>query len=224
MALIETAQETTNSQVGAASSAPPGPVTRAALLGLTIAALAIFAVYAAILASRAEEVIEPVPIAVPSKGATTPYGIGQYAADFTVTDLEGRPVKLSDYAGRPVWINVWASWCAPCRAEMPDIDSVYREVKAAEAQRGLTNGGLAILLVSLGEDPAIVRQYVGRTKYDLPVVVDPDFAITEHYRITGLPTHYFIDGEGVIRDLAIGGLKPNGMRSKIAKITGLKPA
>jgi hypothetical protein len=52
------------------------------------------------------------------------------------------------------------------------------------------------------------------------VLVDPAFALTEHYRITGLPTHYFIGRDGVIRDLAIGGLKPNGMRARLAKILG----
>jgi thiol-disulfide isomerase/thioredoxin len=182
----------------------------------------VFALYAAYLASHVDDVIAPVEIAVPSKGATTPLRTGQFAADFTLTDLDGRPVSLSDYAGRPVWINVWASWCAPCRAEMPDIDVVYREVRAAEAQRaaGAAGGqGLALLMVSLGEDPAPVRRYMNTTRYDLPILVDPTFAFTERYRITGLPTHFFVDRAGTIRDLAIGGLKPNAMRSRLAKIT-----
>ena len=120
--------------------------------------------------------------------------------------------------GTPVVINVWASWCAPCRAEMPDINTVYQEVLA----RGTTptNKSLALLLVSIGEDPAPVRRYFESTKYNLPVLVDPDFAITESYRITGLPTHYFIGADGVIKDLHIGPLKPATMRTRLAKILG----
>ena len=171
-----------------------------------------FALYAAYLASRVEEVIAPVEITVPTGGATSPLGLGQTAPDFALTDVDGRPVKLSDFAGRPVWVNVWASWCAPCRAEMPDIESVYRET------RGSGTGGLALLVVSLGEDPATVRRYLSTTRYDLPVLLDPGFSFTEKYRVSGLPTHYFIGRDGTIRDLAIGGLKPNGMRSRLAKI------
>ncbi len=95
--------------------------------------------------------------------------------------------------------------------------TVYQEVRAADAQRA-PNSGLALLVVSLGEDPGTVQRYMSTTKLDLPVLVDPTFAITERYRISGLPTHYFVDREGTIRDLAIGGLKPNGMRSRLAKI------
>jgi thiol-disulfide isomerase/thioredoxin len=189
-----------------------------------VLAVVVISLYAAYLAAQVEDVIAPVEITVPSGGATSPLGTGQRAADFTLTDLDGRPVSLSDYAGRPVWINVWASWCAPCRAEMPDIDTVYREIRAADAQRGAsgqqTDGqGLVLLMVSLGEDPAPVRRYLNTTRYDLPVLVDPTFAFTERYRITGLPTHFFIDRSGTIRDLAIGGLKTNAMRARLAKIT-----
>ena len=188
-------------------------VTRLGLAGLSVVAVAVFATYAAFLASRADEVDAPVPIVVPSKGATTPVGAGQPAPDFALANLDGQTVKLSDLAGRPVWVNVWASWCAPCRAEMPDITAVYQEVRARDA-----GGDLALLLVSIGEEPQVVRLYLESTRYQLPVLVDPGFAITERYRITGLPTHYFVGRDGTIKDLAIGGLKPNGMRARLAKI------
>jgi len=193
---------------------PAPSAAKLSLAGVSLLALVVFALYAAYLASRVEDVIAPVEIAVPSKGATSPLGLGQTAPDFALSDIDGRPVKLSDFAGRPVWVNVWASWCAPCRAEMPDLDAVYRDVRRGES-------GLALLVVSLGEDPAAVRRYLSTTKYDVPVLVDPTFSITEHYRITGLPTHFFIDRHGTIRDLAIGGLKPNGMRTRLAKILSI---
>ena len=177
-------------------------------------ALVAFAIYAAVLASRAGEVTEAVPITVPSGGQSgVSVAGGVPAPDFMLTDLNGQSVSLSSVAGRPVWINVWATWCAPCRAEMPDIDTVYQDLRAK-------NGSdLALLMVSLGEDPGAVRKYVDSTRYDLPILLDPEFALTERYRITGLPTHYFIARDGTIKDLHIGPLKPNVMRSMLAKIT-----
>ena len=199
-----------------AALAPPpaggGSAARLGLAGLSLLAVVLFALYAAFLASRVEEVIAPVEITVPTGGATSPLGLGQAAPDFSLTDLEGKTVKLSDFAGRPVWVNVWASWCAPCRAEMPDIEAVYREMK------GSGGSGLALLVVSLGEDPAVVRRYLSTTRYELPVLLDPGFTFTEKYRVSGLPTHYFVGRDGTIRDLAIGGLKPAGMRSRLGKI------
>ena len=204
----------------ASSATPPrsgwgARLTRGALAGVTVLAIVAFAAYAAFLASKVDEVDEPVPIAVPSKGATSPLGTGLVAPDFALPGIDGQTVKLSDFAGRPVWINVWASWCAPCRAEMPDVSTVYQELRARESAPA---GGLVLLVISLGEDPAVVRRYLDNTKYQLPVLVDPDFALTAGYRITGLPTHYFVGRDGVIKDFAIGGLKPNGMRSRLAKI------
>jgi cytochrome c biogenesis protein CcmG, thiol:disulfide interchange protein DsbE len=139
------------------------------------------------------------------------------APDFSLPDLDGRTVSLGDFAGRPVWINIWASWCAPCRAEMPDISAVYQEVQARDAQAGRSDGPV-LLLVSIGEDPAAVRRFLENGKYRLPVLLDPAFSVTERYRVNGLPTHYFVGRDGTIRDLAIGGLKPNAMRARLAKI------
>lgn len=73
--------------------------------------------------------------------------------------------------------------------------------------------------MSIGEDPPVVQRYLQSARYQLPVLVDPAFQITEHYRVTGLPTHYVIGRDGVIRDLAVGGLKPNALRARLAKIT-----
>lgn len=181
------------------------------------------------MASRVDEISEAQPITVPGGASGAPRGAGQRAPDFALTSLDGRSGRLSDYAGRPVWINVWASWCAPCRAEMPDIYAVYQEQRSKEllaaSGRGTGPGdaaedaGLALLLVSIGEEAPVVRRYAATTKViELPVFVDPGYVITEQYRINGLPTHYFIGRDGEIRDLAIGGLKPNAMRQRLAKI------
>jgi cytochrome c biogenesis protein CcmG/thiol:disulfide interchange protein DsbE len=193
----------------------PGRATRLGLTGISLIAVVLFAIYAAWMASRVDEVAvgDPVPIIVPGDNASGPFGTGLTAPDFALQTADGQPVRLSDFAGRPVWINVWASWCAPCRAEMPDIQQVHRELQEK-------NPDVVLLLVSLGENPADVQRYLQSTGYDLPVLVDPDFSFTQGYRVTGLPTHYFIDRQGIIRDYVIGSLKPNGMRARLATIAG----
>lgn len=210
------------------AAAPPGRRSRAhtvALAAISAGIVLAFTLYAALMAARVDEIASPQPITVPgSMGA--PRGVGQPAPDFPLTALDGQPGRLSDYAGRPVWINVWASWCAPCRAEMPDIHAVYQEERskellAASARDGGSGDetGLALLLVSIGEDASVVRRYAATTRViELPVFVDPSYTIAEQYRINGLPTHYFIGRDGAIRDLAIGGLKPGAMRQRLAKI------
>ena len=175
------------------------------------------------LASRVDEleVGDPVPVTVPGGAAVSgPFGAGVVAPDFGLQTVDGQTVRLSDFAGRPVWINVWASWCAPCRAEMPDIEQVYRELPGATPGGALAGKGPVLLLVSLGEDPADVRRYLKSTRYRLPILVDPDFSFTRSYRITGLPTHFFIDAEGKLREIAIGGLKPNGIGFRLARVGG----
>jgi cytochrome c biogenesis protein CcmG/thiol:disulfide interchange protein DsbE len=194
-----------------------GRLTRAGLVGVTVLALAAFAVYAAHLASRVDEVVvgEPVPISVPGGGTVSgPFGSGVAAPNFSLQTVDGKTVQLSDFAGRPVWINIWASWCAPCRAEMPDIQQVINETGG-----GMEGTGPVVLLISLGENPADVERYLSTTRYQLPVLLDPQFSISRDYRVTGLPTHFFIDRQGIVRDIAIGALKPNGMRARLARVS-----
>jgi len=203
---------------GVAGSAPASTPTRYALAALSFLVLIGFALYAAYLASLVEEVTAAQPITVPGSGPSGPFGTGLTAPDFALNDLDGKTVRLSDFAGRPVWINIWATWCAPCRAEMPDVDAVYNEIRTRDEQSGRADG-LALLLVSIGEDPQAVRRYWQTTGYRLTALVDPTFSLTQRYRVSGLPTHYFIGRDGAIKELAIGGLKPNGMRSRLARIS-----
>ncbi|NBX46179.1 MAG: TlpA family protein disulfide reductase [Chloroflexi bacterium] len=106
------------------------------------------------MASRAEDIDAPVPITFAGRGGKA-LAAGSTAPDFALPSLDGSTIKLSDYRGRPVWINVWASWCPPCRAELPDIAAVSREyVTASETA---ANTGLAIILISIGEEAEVVR-------------------------------------------------------------------
>ena len=135
------------------------------------------------------------------------------APDFTVRTLDGKDVKLSDFRGRPVWINFWATWCPPCRAETPDIQEVY---KAHQSD------GLVVLAISIGENASTVSDYVKRTRTTYTVGLDQGTGIAAQYRIVGIPTHFFIDRDGVIREWRIGSMSKKTMESKVRKI--LAPA
>ncbi len=131
------------------------------------------------------------------------------APNFSLRTLDGKDVQLSDFRGRPVWINFWATWCPPCRAETPDIQEVY---EAHESD------GLVVLAISIGESPSTVSDYVKRTGTTFTTGVDEATSIAAQYRIVGIPTHFFIDREGVIREWRIGSMSKKTMESKVREI------
>ena len=137
--------------------------------------------------------------------------IGQPAPDFTIQALDGKSYSLSDFRGRPVWINFWASWCPPCRAENPDIEEVYQANQA---------NGLVVLGVAVGESDGNVRGYVERTGLNYTIGLDRGDGISANYRIVGIPTHYFIDKDGILQEWRIGSMSKKVMEKNVAKIVG----
>jgi thiol-disulfide isomerase/thioredoxin len=135
--------------------------------------------------------------------------IGSPAPDFTLKGLDGQSYTLSDFRGQPVWINFWASWCPPCRAENPDIQALY------EANR---DEGLVVLGIAVGEEDGAVRGYMERTGLTYLAGLDRSTDIAATYRIVGIPTHFFIDRDGVLREWRIGSMSRNTMEKKVAEI------
>jgi len=121
--------------------------------------------------------------------------IGKSAPSFQLTDINGKSVSLSDFQGKPVLINFWATWCAPCLFEMPYIQEVYDEW----AERGLV-----ILAINIGESPSRVENFMHYFNFSFPVLMDMKKNVTAKYNVIGYPTTYFIDGDGIIRDIKIG--------------------
>lgn len=138
--------------------------------------------------------------------------VGAAAPDFEAMDLEGRPVRLSDLRGRPVWLNFWASWCPPCRAEIPDVEAAYRERR---------DQGLVLLGISVGEDAATVRRYAETTGLSYTVVLDPDGSIAGRYRINGIPAHFFVDADGVVQAAQVSGL---GQQAILKRLDTIMPS
>lgn len=134
---------------------------------------------------------------------------GEPAPDFTITSPDGQPISLAQFKGRPVWINFWASWCAPCRAEFPEMDAVYRQYQ---------NRGLVLLAISFNERPEDVAGYLERARPSFTIGLDPPGLVAGQYRVLGLPTHIFIDAEGIVRDVRVGPMNEELMREKLTTI------
>jgi peroxiredoxin len=122
---------------------------------------------------------------------------GSEAPDFQLRDLDGRTVALSEFRGRPVVLNFWASWCGPCQMEMP----VFQEVFTDEMWKA---GGLVILAVNLGESPELVQEFVEYYGLTFPVLLDSSAEVGMMYNAAVLPTTYFIDNDGIIRSIKRG--------------------
>jgi peroxiredoxin len=136
--------------------------------------------------------------------------VGKPAPDFELTLIDGSVVRLGDFKGKPVWINFWASWCPPCRAENPDIQEVYNRHKDAD--------GLVLLAPAIGEGRGSVADYMERADLSYPVGTDSDTQIAADYRVLGIPTHIFIDRDGIIAEIRVGAMSEKTMEKKIAKI------
>lgn len=131
-----------------------------------------------------------VEIRLGTSGTRRAAKIGEPAPDFTLPTPEGESITLSDFRGRPVLINFWATWCPPCKIEMPDIEALYQKYK----DRGFT-----VIAVDQQESPAAVQQYFQEMGLSFLPVIDSTGEIFNLYRVVALPTSYFIDAEGIVR-------------------------
>jgi peroxiredoxin len=123
---------------------------------------------------------------------------GDAAVNVTLQDLDGKTVSLSQFKGKVVMLNFWATWCPPCREEMPSMDALYQKFKG--------NADFVMLLVSIDEDAETVRDFMKRNNYTMPVYHDPNKEAGAAYGITGVPETFLIDKKGVIAEKVIGPL------------------
>jgi cytochrome c biogenesis protein CcmG, thiol:disulfide interchange protein DsbE len=135
--------------------------------------------------------------------------IGEPAPDFQVPGPDGQMISLSQFKGRPIWINFWASWCAPCRAEFPEMDAVYKRHQS---------DGLVLLAVSFAERPDEVVSYLEKARPSFTIGIDQPGTVAGQYRVLGLPTHLFIDAEGIVREVRVGPMNEALMEEKLAGI------
>ncbi len=118
------------------------------------------------------------------------------APDFAAPDLSGQAVRLSAHRGRVVLVNVWATWCPPCREEMPSMEVLHQRLK---------DRGFVLLAVSEDEGgPDAVKSFVEQTKVSFPVLLDPDGDVGRKYGVWGFPESFLVDREGRIVERVIG--------------------
>jgi|GEM_PF-488500 len=132
------------------------------------------------------------------------------AMDFTVYDANGNAVKLSDYIGKPIVLNFWASWCGPCRNEMPAFHEKYLAL----------GGEIQFLMVNMTgyETLATAQEFIAENGYTFPVLYDTESDAANTYSVYSLPTTYFIDAEGYLIAVATGAINADTLQSGIDMI------
>lgn len=122
---------------------------------------------------------------------------GEPASDFQAETLEGRPVHLADYQGKVLLLTFWATWCEPCKKELPEIEAAYEKHKGE---------GFAVLGVNFGEKREEAEAFAKKMGLSFPSLFDRKINIAERYGVVSLPVSFFIDSDGIIRERVVGGL------------------
>ena len=150
----------------------------------------------------------PAAIGSPVSSSPSPRE-GFYAPDFMLETLTGDKVQLSGLRGKIVVVNFWTTWCPPCRAETPALETSYKAYKDAS---------VVVLGVNLTDQDSLneVQSFVQEFKLTYPILLDRDGATGLLYQLNGLPTTFFINRQGVIRTVVVGGpMSETFIRSKV---------
>ena len=131
--------------------------------------------------------------------------VGEPAPDFQLQDLDGQDISLRDLRGKPVLINFWATWCRPCVFEMPYLQQIYEE---------WSGEGLVLLTINIGESPTRVKGFLENYNLSLPALLDTKKNVARKYNITGIPTTFFIDKDGIIQEKIVGAFPSKGAIEK----------
>jgi len=115
--------------------------------------------------------------------------------EVSLMDMNGRPVRISDYRGRIVFLNFWTTWCFDCRIEMPHMEKLHQRFKDKE---------FAMVTINLQESPAQVKQFFKDFKLTFTALLDSDGEVGAHFRITSIPTSFILDREGIIIGKVMG--------------------
>ncbi len=144
-------------------------------------------------------------------GPPSPFDVeklsGQAAPDFTLKDLEGNTVSLSSFKGKVVFLNFWATWCPPCKDELPSIEKLHNLMKQK---------GLVVLAVSMDKSPGRVKEFLKQHPVSFRVLMDDNASASRAYKVFSLPMTFIIDKRGVLIEKHFGEKdwsKPDALQS-----------
>lgn len=153
--------------------------------------------------SPADEVVAAPTLTPAAEKAT----VDGSPSDFSLASVDGETVSLSDFQGTAVMINFWATWCPPCRAELPLIEA-YANRHAEQ---------LVVLAVNAGEEDDVVARFVAEFDYDLVFLLDSANSLAAEFQVRGLPTSIFIDADGTVKARHIGLLDESLLREYLGQ-------
>ena len=142
--------------------------------------------------------------------STVPIKVNYSAPELTLTDTQGISHSLTDYRGRVVLINLWATWCIPCTKEMPTLQSFYKENK---------NHGFVVIAINDGESIRDVLKFVRDYDLSFPIWLDPTYITTEQaFKTMNLPSSFVIDRNGIVQYMWVGGISREMLDAYIAPL------
>lgn len=138
-----------------------------------------------------------------------PTRVGQRLGDFRLTDINGKTVNLSDFLGQVVLINAWATWCPPCKAEMPYLNAFYQAHQT---------DGFVILAINAGDPVGVTAAFANEKNLAFPVLLDPDKTLLSSLGINGLPTSILLDRKGVVKAIHFGPYTLQNLEDEITPV------
>lgn len=141
--------------------------------------------------------------------STVPSKVNYPAPDLSLTDLDGKPVSLVDYRGQVVLVNLWATWCPPCREEMPTLVDFYNKYRSL---------GFVLIAIDQGETAELVKPFVTEFALPFPVWLDMESLAGREFNTMNLPSSYVIDRDGQVRLMWIGGISRKNLEAYVPKI------
>ncbi len=137
---------------------------------------------------------------------------GNMAPDFSLVDLNGNALKLSDFRGKRVLVNFWATWCPPCKAEMPYMQEMYEKYQ----EEGFEVLAVNSTVTEKSRDNVV--DFVSEYGLTFPIPMDEKNRVSSDYEILSFPTSFFIDSDGVIRSITVGGMTKEYLEGEIKKL------
>ena len=149
------------------------------------------------------------PAASPDDPSAIPAQVDFASPKLTLTDLSGKPVSLDDYLGSVVLVNLWATWCPPCKAEMPSLQTFYEDHKA---------DGFVLVAIDQEETLEVVKPFVAKFGLTFPIWLDENYLAQRKFNTESLPSSFVIDRTGRVRLMWFGGISKKNLEKYVADV------